>query len=73
VPNRPYDMRALGRRLEAHIRLEEKQVFPEIEQAVPEPDLAGLTFGKRTRLLAGGRAGIGVPYEGTGGPPPMPS
>jgi len=45
----PEDVRTLGRQLEAHIRLEEKQVFPEIEHTVPEADLASLTFAERTR------------------------
>jgi len=45
----PEDVRSLGLHFEAHIRLEEKRVFPEIEHAVPEADLASLTFEKRTR------------------------
>jgi hypothetical protein len=32
----------LGARLAAHVRLEEREVFPLIERTIPEPDLAAL-------------------------------
>jgi hemerythrin-like domain-containing protein len=42
-------VRDLGERLEGHIRLEERRVFPHIEQVVPAAALAGLHLAKRTR------------------------
>lgn len=36
---RPETLRELGERLEAHIRLEERRVFPEIEESLPEEAL----------------------------------
>jgi iron-sulfur cluster repair protein YtfE (RIC family) len=35
-------MQALGRQLEAHVRLEERVVFPLIEEALPEEALSQL-------------------------------
>ena len=42
-------MLEVGERLEAHIRLEEKQLFPLIEQVVPASMLVELTFPPRRR------------------------
>ena len=40
-------MRQVAERLEAHIRLEEKELFPLIEEAVPAPALAELALRAR--------------------------
>ncbi|HWD09837.1 MAG TPA: hemerythrin domain-containing protein [Actinomycetota bacterium] len=42
-------MREVARRLESHIRLEEKEVFPLAEQTVAAEALAGLHFAPRNR------------------------
>ena len=41
-----------GTLLEAHVRLEERQLFPLIEQTVPEPALRGLPLMPRQRTPA---------------------
>lgn len=41
-------LRALGDRLEAHIRLEERELFPLAERVVPESELQALHFAERT-------------------------
>ena len=38
-----HQIRALGELLRSHVRHEERVLFPLIEQAVPEPELAALT------------------------------
>ncbi len=43
----------LGARLAAHVKLEERELFPLIEATIPEPELAALG----SRLLAASRAG----------------
>lgn len=38
----PQALRELGERLESHIRFEERELFPMIEQALPDHELARL-------------------------------
>jgi iron-sulfur cluster repair protein YtfE (RIC family) len=42
-------LKELGETLKGHVRLEEKELFPLIEQVVPESDLSLLSFAKRER------------------------
>jgi hemerythrin-like domain-containing protein len=42
-------LRALGETLRAHVRLEENDLFPLIERAVPEEDLRAVVFAERSR------------------------
>jgi hemerythrin-like domain-containing protein len=60
---RPETLRDIGDRLEVHIRLEERQVFPMIEEALSEEALKEVT----SRLVvkdAGPRAEPWIPTEG---------
>jgi hemerythrin-like domain-containing protein len=42
-------LRELGERLRAHIRLEERELLPLIERSVPEPLLGAVNFAERKR------------------------
>jgi hypothetical protein len=42
-------LRELGERPRAHIRLEERELFPLIERSVPEPVLSAVNFAERNR------------------------
>ncbi len=60
---RPETLRSIGELLEAHIRLEEREVFPMVEETLPEEALKELS----SRLAvkdAGSRAEPWVPMEG---------
>ncbi len=46
-------LRALGDRLDRHIRLEERDLFPLAERVVPESELASLNFAERTSAATG--------------------
>ena len=46
-------LRALGNRLDAHIRLEERNLFPLAEQVVAESELQSLNFAARTPTATG--------------------
>ncbi len=51
------DLTELGERLRAHVRLEEDRVFPRIESAMPDAELAAL--GRHlTRLHRGGQCDV---------------
>ena len=56
-------LRELGERLEAHIRLEERVVFPYLEESLPESALEELSARLETKE-AGPRAEPWVPAEG---------
>ncbi|HEU5003405.1 MAG TPA: hemerythrin domain-containing protein [Actinomycetota bacterium] len=43
------DMQEIAKRLESHIRLEERELFPLIEEVVPAPALAELTLPPQRR------------------------
>jgi quercetin dioxygenase-like cupin family protein len=49
----PAVMQTLGQELEAHIRLEERRLFPLIEQLLPDELLAGLAFARETPSARG--------------------
>jgi hemerythrin-like domain-containing protein len=60
---RPETLRSIGELLEAHIRLEERRVFPEIEEFLPEEALGEVDA--RLRVLeTGSGAEPWVPGEG---------
>jgi hemerythrin-like domain-containing protein len=42
-------LKELGERLRAHIRLEERELFPLIERSVPQPVLGAVNFAERNR------------------------
>jgi hemerythrin-like domain-containing protein len=42
-------LKELGETLRAHVRLEENDLFPLIERAVPEADLGAVAFAERSR------------------------
>ncbi len=46
-------LQALGARLDAHIRLEERELFPLAERVVSEPDLEGMHLPERVPSAAG--------------------
>ncbi len=59
-------LRALGERLDAHIRLEERELFPLAERVVPEAELRALNFAERVRSAAGVEVtSLDQPGEGT--------
>jgi mannose-6-phosphate isomerase-like protein (cupin superfamily) len=59
-------LRALGNRLEAHIRLEERDLFPLAERVVPEPELEVLSFAERTPAATGVETtSLDLPGHGT--------
>lgn len=58
------DVATLGQHFEVHIRLEEHQVFPHIEETVPDADLSALHLAHRDRPEApagNGPAGVSGP------------
>ena len=58
-------LRALGERLDAHIRLEERDLFPLAERVVPESELQSLHFAERTVATAVEAASLDRPGHGT--------
>jgi mannose-6-phosphate isomerase-like protein (cupin superfamily) len=59
-------LRALGDRLDAHIRLEERELFPLAERVVPESELASLNFAERAPAATGVETtSLDRPGEGT--------
>jgi mannose-6-phosphate isomerase-like protein (cupin superfamily) len=51
-PPDPEVLRALGERLDAHIRLEERELFPLAERVVPESELRALDLAERVPATA---------------------
>ncbi len=60
---RPETLRGIGELLETHIRLEERQVFPMIEETLPEEALKEVASRLKVKE-AGPRAEPWVPNEG---------
>jgi mannose-6-phosphate isomerase-like protein (cupin superfamily) len=59
-------LRALGTRLDAHIRLEERALFPLAELVVPESELRALSFAERTPAATGVETtSLDLPGHGT--------
>jgi len=59
-------LRALGERLHAHIRFEERDLFPFAERVVPESALRSLNFAERTPVRTGLKAtALDGPGHGT--------
>jgi len=52
-PPDPEVLRALGERLDAHIRLEERELFPLAERVVPESELRALDLAEHVPATAG--------------------
>ena len=51
------ELRELGTRLAAHVRLEERELFPMIERAMPQDDLLAVARGCRALPVR-----VGVPW-----------
>jgi len=58
-------LRALGERLEAHIRLEERELFALAERVVPESELRSLNFAERMPATDVEATSLDVPGHGT--------
>jgi mannose-6-phosphate isomerase-like protein (cupin superfamily) len=64
-PPDPEVLRALGERLDAHIRLEERELFPLAERVVPESELRALDLAEHVPATAA-VAGTPLDLEGQG-------